>query len=513
MSLSLDSVLTESDFEEIGRSFYRLQQVSANQGLLDFAAKPKQCSKGYSCKSTCISKNRSCANPLAGQAKDYAGWLKLQIAAGAKLSPSQQADAQAQGLTSQPATKATKTTKAKATKSTPPPPKPRTETDEIADALEKGDFATLTEQASKLYERAKQAGGSNFYAGVQKTSGGGSGKNRDPDFILAQLWKDRGYDGTPTVVSKAVIDANIKAGEIVMFRAVGSSQARFQQHFNDFKTGDYFAGRGIFGNGTYVGHAKKALTAQRKAYDGAYSYGSGMMRMTLDKAATVVKQTDVAKEVRDARAALDNWAKQERQRILQGSGNQGRVTKAAFAKEVKAVKDDLVAKGFVLKPEASFVSKNSPLQAIFLYPDPNNPSARMNLGLPLGNVMKNGANDFTATDTKGNFLGFYGTAAQARKALANRYFDDEADTRLQQGPTTVQGLKDLDDKVRRTQTVLFGDSGGSQSGSNDGVSGRFATIKGYDAISLNDSYDTSYMVLLNRAKTRVQDTDNKGNRP
>ena len=40
--------------------------------------KKDSCQKGYPCKSACINRNWKCRNPLEGQAKDFASWLKLQ---------------------------------------------------------------------------------------------------------------------------------------------------------------------------------------------------------------------------------------------------------------------------------------------------------------------------------------------------------------------------------------------------------------------------------------------------
>ena len=106
-------------YTEIGK------RVAALVGSQDYAVnrstKPKQCSKGYSCKATCIAKDRACQNPLMSQAKDYASWLKLQVAAGNKLSPPQKVDANAAGITSATPTKKKPTqNQSSPLKSTPP---------------------------------------------------------------------------------------------------------------------------------------------------------------------------------------------------------------------------------------------------------------------------------------------------------------------------------------------------------------------------------------------------------
>lgn len=46
---------------------------------LDFGVKEKrQCTKGYPCRRSCISRGYSCKDPIEGQAKTYAQWLELQ---------------------------------------------------------------------------------------------------------------------------------------------------------------------------------------------------------------------------------------------------------------------------------------------------------------------------------------------------------------------------------------------------------------------------------------------------
>lgn len=90
--------LTSNQYCELGRELVRL---FAEQSL-DFGSKvfkkQNQCKKGFACGYSCVSKTKTCKSPLSGQAKDYAGWLKIQIAAGSKLSKEQEADAKGLGL-------------------------------------------------------------------------------------------------------------------------------------------------------------------------------------------------------------------------------------------------------------------------------------------------------------------------------------------------------------------------------------------------------------------------------
>ena len=103
--------LSDREYIQAGQGFLELVAATfAQANPPEFAAKssgkPKQCSKGFSCKNTCISKLRECSNSLQGQAKTYAGWLQMQVAAGNKLSGSHKADADAMGLTKPAAKKA-----------------------------------------------------------------------------------------------------------------------------------------------------------------------------------------------------------------------------------------------------------------------------------------------------------------------------------------------------------------------------------------------------------------------
>lgn len=99
--------LSTADYRELGRSFLELTACNP----LDFSnpefgsrvgGKKSQCKKGYSCGLSCVSKTKTCKSPLVGQAKTYAGWLQMQIAAGTRLRGAAQSDAIQQGLLKNP---------------------------------------------------------------------------------------------------------------------------------------------------------------------------------------------------------------------------------------------------------------------------------------------------------------------------------------------------------------------------------------------------------------------------
>lgn len=108
------------------------------------------------------------------------------------------------------------------------------------------------------------------------------------DGYLHAIVKDQGFDGKPQVITKAEFAQYVKSGEIAIYRgtSTGKSAAYRAQRYKDFREGDYYAGYGIHGNGTY------ASTLQKTARDyDTGSYGnSGIMAMTLKKGAKVIDE-------------------------------------------------------------------------------------------------------------------------------------------------------------------------------------------------------------------------------
>ena len=260
------------------------------------------------------------------------------------------------------------TAKATKPKAVTKPPKPVVPAQQIADALQKGDYAAVVKAAGQVYRSAKSRASSEaeFYQGIA------AGNGKTEDFIMKELWAQKGYDSKPKQVTKATIDKAYNAGQHVAYRAVGSTDDRFKQHFDNFKNGDYFAGHGIYGHGTYVAYAVQGgAWGKGVASSSASTYGSGLMRMALAKDAKVVDQRNNKIDVIAVDQGLKNYLQQT-----------------------------------------------------------------------------------------GDRAGY-----------------------------------------RRARAVLIGDASMA-----NGTSGRLATAQGYDAIALNDAYDPTYMVLLNRGKVNVQKT-------
>jgi hypothetical protein len=75
----------------------------------------------------------------------------------------------------------------------------------------------------------------------------------DVDDVLAAIARRQGFDGPPTVVSTAEFDRLAKAGAKVQYRAqAGAGDLSAADIQEQFRTGEYRAARGFFGNGYYV---------------------------------------------------------------------------------------------------------------------------------------------------------------------------------------------------------------------------------------------------------------------
>ena len=85
------------------------------------------------------------------------------------------------------------------------------------------------------------------------------------------------------------------------------------------------------------------------------------------------------------------------------------------------------------------------------------------------------------------------------KAALKKFLDNEG---LIGPPVDPKKIQEIDRQVASMKRVLMGDNG------NPPSSGRFATIRGYDAIALERSYQPDvFMNLLNRSKVIVQDAN------
>jgi len=106
----------------------------------------------------------------------------------------------------------------------------------------------------------------------------------DGDDTLAFLYKDQGFDGKPDVISDDALKAAVAGGEREFFRGLRDNASG--DYIDAFKNGDYYAGYGMYGNGTYMAYSNGS-DGVSGALREAHAYGGYAMRIALKKDAKV----------------------------------------------------------------------------------------------------------------------------------------------------------------------------------------------------------------------------------
>jgi hypothetical protein len=115
---------------------------------------------------------------------------------------------------------------------------------------------------------------------------------RNRDDALADIITRQGFDARPVVVSRADFDDAVSRGEVRETWRGLKTPARTET----YRTGDFYAGNGINGNGSYV--------AMRKA--DAQIYGPVLLRIGLRRDARVISADDLDAEMDRYFAGLDD---------------------------------------------------------------------------------------------------------------------------------------------------------------------------------------------------------------
>ena len=108
------------------------------------------------------------------------------------------------------------------------------------------------------------------------------------DWFLRELARAQGFDGLPHIVSKQEMDNYIASGEQELFRGLDSYgvQGKTGEDLaQQFRSGDMYVGKGIFGNGIYVAYSSDKYDAQE--YSGVEIEGA-IVRLSLKKDAKVI---------------------------------------------------------------------------------------------------------------------------------------------------------------------------------------------------------------------------------
>ncbi len=370
---------------------------------------------------------------------------------------------------------------------------------DLQKALDSDDFDTLGSIAVKIHQDAQK---------VKLAPG-------ESDNILKQLYKDSGFDALPQIKTETNMDNLARSGKVMLAR--GLSGASANTFADQFRKGDYFVGNGIYGNGTYVGHsggisrdgltfhAKSSTTSQRRAWSDVWKHNyivqnGATLRMALTDDAKVVTGKQMKKDMDDMEKKIDAW---EVSASNKASSSVQTPSPAQIKQNTAAYKKSLDLKNATLVNSTTANYLGSPTtfhQYDLSHTDPK-----------FGGTFRVVIMDKTATNKGFEFRTPDGKVVKSRaktidKALAS-VRDAFASHYANQGTSTslAQALKNIKDQAQAMRD-LFGLPPNGDGGS--GTSGRFAVMRGIDAIALNNSYEPkTFMNLLNRGKVIVQDTN------
>jgi hypothetical protein len=134
--------------------------------------------------------------------------------------------------------------------------------------------------------------------GVEYARGSSAGE----DNFLKALYAMQGYDALPTLVSEKQLNLILKyeAGR-ELFRGVNSDSREAAARFlGEFQSGEYYAGRGVNGPGTYCGSRSDASSYNGRSVNGA------IVRMALSRKARVIAAAACAQERSALETELEN---------------------------------------------------------------------------------------------------------------------------------------------------------------------------------------------------------------
>lgn len=164
----------------------------------------------------------------------------------------------------------------------------------------KVDPAELTDAQRAAYQKAKHSDDKTIPsltgADVYKTSR--QNYPLDADHVLKAISVDQGFAGKPAVVSKTQMDKLVADGDVIeIHRGMNSygNPGGEKVFVEQYRSGDLFAGTGIYGNGTYTSPHRSV------AMQYANNSESGMIRLGLRKDAKIgsysTLKAEMAKDV------------------------------------------------------------------------------------------------------------------------------------------------------------------------------------------------------------------------
>jgi hypothetical protein len=139
------------------------------------------------------------------------------------------------------------------------------------------------------------------------------------DIVLQDMAKEVGFDKKPTLLSKEEMDAYIQQGNIEIFRGIGGRQGEAERYVEQFKTGEYFAGKGVYGNGIYTAYGEDGMEVAKQFAGGVEK---NVLRISLKKDAKIISYDALIEmqkleftALQDEERALRRKARKEADRI------------------------------------------------------------------------------------------------------------------------------------------------------------------------------------------------------
>jgi len=146
----------------------------------------------------------------------------------------------------------------------------------------------------------------------------GSSSATDADACLQEIYKAQGFDGPPHVVEDNVLAQHIKDGEAELYRGVddGGDPSDGLGYAASYQSGHYFAGLGVYGNGTYTALTTEGVSDRYSASHVAATYGDDVLHMSVLKNTTAIEKgrlinewIDYKNDLRTRGKALDDAGK------------------------------------------------------------------------------------------------------------------------------------------------------------------------------------------------------------
>ena len=149
------------------------------------------------------------------------------------------------------------------------------------------------------------------------------------DLVLQDMAEEVGFHRKPTLLSKEEMDAYIQQGNRELLRGIAGREGKAEAYVEQFKTGEYFAGKGVYGNGIYTAYGEDGMEVAKQFADGVEK---NVLRMALKKDAKIISydaliemQKSEFTALQEEERALRRKARREADRIYDETGDDDKV--------------------------------------------------------------------------------------------------------------------------------------------------------------------------------------------